>query len=446
MRSLADGGERFLQSPFWAAFKSRHGWKSLFFDVRSEEGGAFTVSVLVRCFAKYFSISYIPMMPSFFYGESGADGTTLQEFSAKGDEKENEVVGVRQETAASYARFLAEFSESLKRFLPKHTLCIRFDPSLDFYSIASRDFFVAELKRGVSSGKISIVKTKTDVQPPDTTLIDLTKSEDELLSAMRSKWRYNIRLAQKKGVVVRAYRARNDKADFGAGDCRTLSDDFQDSRAAGRSADGCRSPSDDFRNGEATERESLAADARTDISSLDVDAACALDIFYELYKTTASRDGIAIHAKKYYEDLFALSAAHKDAPLITVYIASHEGENLASIITLFSKNEAVYLYGASSNAKRNLMPAYLLQWTAICDAKSYGSAVYDFYGMPPSDDKNHPMYGLYLFKTGFGGRIVHRPGSLDFPLSPLYAPYAFAESARAFYHKRIKKILAGRAL
>ena len=212
---------------------------------------------------------------------------------------------------------------------------------------------------------------------------------------MRSKWRYNIRLAQKKGVVVRAYRARTDKADN---------------------------------------------------PSLDSDASRALDIFYELYKTTASRDGIAIHAKKYYEDLFALSAAHKDAPLITVYIASHEGENLASIITLFSKSEAVYLYGASSNAKRNLMPAYLLQWTAICDAKSYGSAVYDFYGMPPSDDKNHPMYGLYLFKTGFGGRIVHRPGSLDFPLSPLYAPYAFAESARAFYHKRIKKILAGRAL
>ena len=390
--SLADGGERFLQSPFWAAFKSQHGWKSLFFDVRSEAGGAFTVSVLVRRFAKYFSIAYIPMMAFFSKGSNGA-------FSKKGDAESFAVDGCGEDgesaEALSYAQFLAEFSESLKGFLPKRTLCIRFDSSLDFYSIASRDFFVAELKQAAASEKLAIVKTKTDIQPPDTTLIDLTKSEDELLSAMRSKWRYNIRLAQKKGVVVRAYRARTDKADN---------------------------------------------------SSLDSDASRALDIFYELYKTTASRDGIAIHAKKYYEDLFALSAAHKDAPLITVYIASHEGENLASIITLFSKSEAVYLYGASSNAKRNLMPAYLLQWTAICDAKSYGSAVYDFYGMPPSEDKNHPMYGLYLFKTGFGGRIVHRPGSLDFPLSPLYAPYAFAESARAFYHKRIKKILAGRAL
>ena len=394
-RSLADGGERFLQSPFWAAFKSGHGWKSLFFDVRSEGGGAFTVSVLVRRFAKYFSIAYIPMMPSFFYGDTGSDDGTLQNLSTKADEKENGVAGDCRAAAASYAQFLAEFSESLKGFLPKHTLCIRFDSSLDFYSIASRDFFVAELKQAAASEKLAIVKTKTDIQPPDTTLIDLTKSEDELLSAMRSKWRYNIRLAQKKGVVVRAYRARTDKAD---------------------------------------------------VRSLDSDASRALDIFYELYKTTANRDGIAIHAKKYYEDLFALSAAHKDAPLITVYIASHEEEALASIIALFSKSEAVYLYGASSNAKRNLMPAYLLQWTAICDAKSYGSAVYDFYGMPPSDDKDHPMYGLYLFKTGFGGRIVHRPGSLDFPLSPLYALYALAESARAFYHKRIKKILAGRAL
>ena len=212
-RSLADGGERFLQSPFWAAFKSGHGWKSLFFDVRSEEGGAFTVSVLVRRFAKYFSIAYIPMMPSFFYGDTGSDDGTLQNLSTKADEKENGVAGDCRAAAASYAQFLAEFSESLKGFLPKHTLCIRFDSSLDFYSIASRDFFVTSLKQAAASEKISIVKTKTDIQPPDTTLIDLTKSEDEILSAMRSKWRYNIRLAEKKGVVVRAYRAKSDKAD-----------------------------------------------------------------------------------------------------------------------------------------------------------------------------------------------------------------------------------------
>ena len=405
---FASGGERFLQSPFWAAFKSRHGWKSLFFDVRTEGCETFTVSVLVRRFGKFFSIAYIPMMPFFSkeanvaFGEK--DDAESFAFDECGEDGGSVEAGENADVV-SYAYFLSEFSEALKPFLPKHTLCIRFDPAIDFYSLASRDLFVASLRKAAASEKLSIVKTKTDIQPPDTALIDLTKSENELLGAMRSKWRYNIRLAEKKGVVVRAYRADASGYDFGI-----------------RSGDSTGGLSDDSEKNR------------------------AVDVFYELYKTTAMRDGIAIHAKKYYEDLFALSARYKGSPLVTVYVASHEGEDLASIITLFSENEAVYLYGASSNSKRNLMPAYLLQWTAICDAKAYGSSVYDFYGMPPSDDKNHPMYGLYLFKTGFGGRIVHRPGSIDAPLSAFYAPYALAESARAFYHKRIKKLFAGRAL
>ena len=129
---------------------------------------------------------------------------------------------------------------------------------------------------------------------------------------------------------------------------------------------------------------------------------------------------------------------------ITLYIASHEGEDLAAIITLFQDNEAVYLYGCSSNNKRNLMPNYLVQWTAICDAKNYGSKIYDFYGIPPTGSENHPMHGLYLFKTGFGGREVHRPGSVDIPLSKFDGLYCLAESLRAFYHKKIMKKIRGR--
>jgi lipid II:glycine glycyltransferase (peptidoglycan interpeptide bridge formation enzyme) len=41
------------------------------------------------------------------------------------------------------------------------------------------------------------------IQPPRTIVIDLRPSEEEILAAMKQKTRYNIRLAEKKGVTVR---------------------------------------------------------------------------------------------------------------------------------------------------------------------------------------------------------------------------------------------------
>ena len=41
------------------------------------------------------------------------------------------------------------------------------------------------------------------IQPPRTIVVDLRPAEEEILAAMKQKTRYNIRLAEKKGVVVR---------------------------------------------------------------------------------------------------------------------------------------------------------------------------------------------------------------------------------------------------
>lgn len=48
------------------------------------------------------------------------------------------------------------------------------------------------------------------VQMPNTQLVDLTHSEDDLLAAMKQKTRYNVRLAGRKGVEIR----RGTPADF----------------------------------------------------------------------------------------------------------------------------------------------------------------------------------------------------------------------------------------
>lgn len=339
------------------------------FAVDFEFGGKLRTkecSVLLRAFGKKplrFSIAYIPLFPN-------VDGIDAPD------------------SPVELSDLLGSLARALKPHLPSDTLCVRFDADAAFDTPEQRDNFVQNMKAASKKRKGLPVKSRVDIQPPDSTAIDLTKSEDEILSAMKSKWRYNVRLAERKGVKV----VRRGSAD------------------------------EDF-------------DAR-------------MDGFYALYQTTAARDGIAVHSKQYYADLLKLSGdaagGGNNAPLVSLYTAEHEGESLAAIITLFSKSEAVYLYGCSGNAKRNLMPAYLLQWTAIRDARAYGSVLYDMYGIPPTDDEAHPMHGLYLFKTGFGGKNIHRIGTFDVPLSAFYPLYTAAESARAFLYKRIKKLFAGR--
>ena len=164
-----------------------------------------------------------------------------------------------------------------------------------------------------------------------------------------------------------------------------------------------------------------------------------IPVWYDLYKETAERDRIAIHPMRYYQRLFELAADQKRLD-VRLYLASVDNDVIAGIITLFDGNEATYLYGASCNRKRETMPAYALQWKAIQDAKEAGCLEYDFFGIPPTDDPAHPMHGLYLFKTGWGGAVIHRGGAWDYPLHPvLYKLSWLYESVRNWYYKKFRK-------
>lgn len=56
-----------------------------------------------------------------------------------------------------------------------------------------------------------LITSPHNIQPPRTIIVDIRGSEEEILARMKQKTRYNIRLAEKKGVTVRAW---NDIAAF----------------------------------------------------------------------------------------------------------------------------------------------------------------------------------------------------------------------------------------
>jgi lipid II:glycine glycyltransferase (peptidoglycan interpeptide bridge formation enzyme) len=80
---------------------------------------------------------------------------------------------------------------------------------------------------------------------------------------------------------------------------------------------------------------------------------------------------------------------------------------------------AWYMYGASDNTHREVMPNHLLQWEAIRLAKQLGCTRYDMWGAPDRLDESDPMWGVYRFKVGFGGQTVYGLGACDFTTFPI---------------------------
>lgn len=129
--------------------------------------------------------------------------------------------------------------------------------------------------------------------------------------------------------------------------------------------------------------------------------------FYQLYKTTTVRDKIGCREITYFEKM--LNSYPKDK--IRIYIAEFEGEPLSAAISTNYGKELFYVYGASSNEKRNLMPNYLMQWEMIKWGLEEKCSLYNFGGLLHLDSDN----GLYRFKTGFCGEegIEEYIGEID---------------------------------
>ena len=140
-----------LQNPLWGQFKAGYGWASETFCSQTAQA-----QVLFRKLPLGLSLAYLPK------GPVGKDWASLLGL-IDGACKRRRAVFLQVEPDLAESDLTPELLDQLQGFLPEpHT-----------------------------------------IQPRNTILIDLNASEDELLSRMKQKTRYNIRLAEKKGVVVR---------------------------------------------------------------------------------------------------------------------------------------------------------------------------------------------------------------------------------------------------
>jgi len=322
------------QTLFWGKVKRKLGWNPLAFDITSRSRSTGDLLVLTKNVADGIPIAYVPQ---------GPEQTPHPE---------------------QYGVFLETLSSALSEHLDPQTAFIRYDlPWPDQYDQAlngetsGKDGLSArpeprlrELRMNFGTRSWNLKKTARDFTVADTLIVDLDGSEDEILARMKSKTRYNIRLAGRKGVrVVQA-------------------------------------------------------------------TAEMLPVFYDLHLQTAERNGFRPCRYRRFAALFAARETPPASPEIVFLLAGHGQDILAGAIVTLSGATATFLFGASANHSRDRMPSYAVQWQAIRLAIARGCSFYDMGAVSTANDPTHPFYGMYRFKTGFGGRIVHKAGSWDYPL------------------------------
>jgi len=314
-----------LQSSQWGQLKDRFGWQVA--RVAIEDGGQWRAGaqVLFRPLPPGLkSIAYVPKGPITDWADEEATQTLLEALHDLCRQRRAMLLKIEPELAEDRSAERSRRSPTLAQRLTK--LGFRASPQT--------------------------------IQPRCTIALDLTPDAETILAGMKSKTRYNIRLAARKGVTV---------------------------------------------------REGMAED---------------LPGFYRLMQTTGERDDFDIHSESYYATAHQLFVPQGLAKL---FLATFEDQVLAGIMAFVFGQRAWYMYGASSDEHRDLMPNYLLQWEAIQWARERGCLTYDLWGIPDEEEevlerefteRSDGLWGVYRFKRGFGGQVVHYLGAYDYVYSP----------------------------
>ena len=166
--------------------------------------------------------------------------------------------------------------------------------------------------------------------------------------------------------------------------------------------------------------------------------------YYDLLKLTSERDAFFIHSKEYHREILRQFSEKGDAVL---FLAEHEGEAIAAKVLIRFGDWCWDMFGATSNNKRNLKPAYLLQFRCIQWAQAKGCSFFDFRTIPEILEPGEEMWGVYEYKKGFGGFSRLNMPTQDYIYRPIiYSAWRkLVEIRRARRHRERRKVELERA-
>ncbi|MDD4010670.1 MAG: peptidoglycan bridge formation glycyltransferase FemA/FemB family protein [Sphaerochaetaceae bacterium] len=144
-----------------------------------------------------------------------------------------------------------------------------------------------------------------------------------------------------------------------------------------------------------------------------------LEAWYAIYLETARHDGFSARSLSYMKALLENGCR--------LYLAYQDLEMRAGIIVLEGPKVATFLYGATIREKGTYSASVPVQDMAIRIACEKGLEVYDFQGAGMSGH----LCTLTQFKAGFGGVMIERQGTSDYPVHKLFHRlFVFCENIR----------------
>jgi len=207
-----------------------------------------------------------------------------------------------------------------------------------------------------------------------TFVLDLTKSEEELMKNMHSKTRYNIKVAEKHNVKIEEDDSQKSFEEY----LRLMN--------------------------ETTNRQGFYAHTNS-----------YHKVLFEVLPKKPEPNSLSYHLLN----------------------ATYNKKVLTSWVLFIFKDHIYYPYGASSRENREVMANNLIAWEAIKFGKSLGLKYFDMWGaLGPDPDKNDPWYGFHRFKEGYGAKLTEFVGSYDLVIKPaIYEIYKVADKLRWFLLK-----------